>query len=241
MSTPAPVTLADPRRFLRLTTFADTPDLAAASDTLCLPFDLRTKSRWMVTLASGREALLVLPRGRAMRGGDQLVAADGTRVNVVAADESLAHVTVANAHELLRVAYHLGNRHVAVEIGNGYLRLAADAVLENMVRGLGAQVERVMAPFEPEGGAYAGTHAGHEHAAHAHSGHDHGDHSGCNHPDHQHGHAHGHAHANANGPGHDHGDHSQCNHGHDHGHDHGHEHGKARIHDFSDQVKPTDH
>lgn len=224
------IPLADTRRFLRLTTFADTSDAAAATDTLRLPFDLRTKSRWMVTLESGREALLVLPRGRAMRGGDQLLAADGTCVNVVAADEALAHVTVPNAHELLRVAYHLGNRHVAVEIGDGYLRVLQDSVLENMVRGLGATVERVMAPFEPEGGAYAGTHDhGHaQHEAHAHdkqSGHDHGDHSACNHD-------HGNAHAHA-----DHHDHSNCTHEHhDHGHSHGHEGSQARIHDFSDQV-----
>jgi urease accessory protein len=222
MNTLVNVSLADTRRFLRLTTFADAPDPTAATDTLRLPFDLRTKSRWMVTLVSGREALLVLPRGRAMRGGDQLVAADGTRVNVVAADEALAHVTVPNAHELLRVAYHLGNRHVAVEIGDGYLRVLQDSVLENMVRGLGATVERVMAPFEPEGGAYAGTHDhgnAHAHEAHAsHSGHDHGDHSACNH-------------------GHDHHDHSNCTHEHhDHNHAHGHDASKARIHDFSDQV-----
>jgi len=223
--------LADTRRFLRLTTFADAPDTAAATDTLRLPFDLRTKSRWMVTLESGREALLVLPRGRAMRGGDQLLAVDGTRVNVQAADEALAHVTVSNVHELLRVAYHLGNRHVAVEIGDGYLRVLQDSVLENMVRGLGATVERVMAPFEPEGGAYAGTHEhGHAHTAHeSHSGHDHGDHSACTHD-------HGNAHAQA-----DHHDHSNCthehhDHGHDHGHAHGHEGSKARIHDFSDQA-----
>jgi urease accessory protein len=227
MNTHVNVSLADTRRFLRLTTFADAPDAAAATDTLCLPFDLRTKSRWMVKLESGREALLVLPRGRAMRGGDQLVAADGTRVNVQAADEALAHVTVPNAHELLRVAYHLGNRHVAVEIGDGYLRVLQDSVLENMVRGLGATVERVMAPFEPEGGAYAGTHDhgnAHAHEAHAsHSGHDHGDHSACNHGHDQ---------------GHDHHDHSNCTHDHhDHGHSHGHEGGKARIHDFSDAAK----
>lgn len=212
-----PQTAMDARRFLRLNAYAEQPDPAAASDTLSLPFDLRCKTRWMVTLASGREALLMLPRGRIMRGGDQLVAPDGTRVNVQAAPEQLAHVTVApgpeQAKALARVAYHLGNRHVAVEVGEGYLRMASDAVLENMVRGLGAQVGTVQAAFEPEGGAYSGGHQGHDH-------HDHHDHSQC---------------------GHEHHAHEGCNHDHGHGdHGHGHHGGSAaKIHDFSHQTKPA--
>jgi len=132
-----------------------------------LPFDARRKSRLRTHLASGEEAALVLPRGEVLRGGDLVVAADGRVVEVIAAAERVLHVECASATELARCAYHLGNRHVPVEVGKGFLRLAEDHVLEKMLAGLGAKLSHVTAPFEPEAGAYhgnaAGGHHDHEH------------------------------------------------------------------------------
>ena len=132
-----------------------------------LPFDARRKSRLRTHLASGEEAALVLPRGEVLRGGDLVVASDGRVVEVIAAAERVLHVECASATELARCAYHLGNRHVPVEVGKGFLRLAEDHVLEKMLAGLGAKLSHVTAPFEPEAGAYhgnaAGGHYGHEH------------------------------------------------------------------------------
>ncbi len=199
-----------PPPFLRLTAFA--ADRAPAAEVLCLPFDLRCKSRLMTRLASGREALLVLPRGRIMRGGDQLLASEGTRVEVVAADERVADITAADARELARIAYHLGNRHVAVQIEPGRLRIAADHVLEAMVAGLGGRLEHCEAPFEPEGGAYAAHEGRHVHPHHAH--------------DHHHGGNHAHGHAQDHDHGQDHVD------GHDSAHDRGHDGGPGKIHSY---------
>ena len=134
-----------------------------ATDHLELPFDLRTKTRHRAKLASGEDVAVMLPRGTVLRGGDLLRAADGRIVRVVARPESLLHVTCGSEQALARAAYHLGNRHVAVEVGDGYLRLVHDHVLEQMLKGLGANVSAVEAPFEPESGAYAGhTHGGHQ-------------------------------------------------------------------------------
>jgi len=132
-----------------------------------LPFDARQKSRLRTHLASGEEAALVLPRGEVLRGGDLVMASDGRVVEVVAAAERLLHVECASATELARCAYHLGNRHVPVEVGEDFLRLAEDHVLEKMLAGLGAKLTHLTAPFEPEAGAYhgnaAGGHHDHEH------------------------------------------------------------------------------
>ena len=131
-----------------------------------LPFDARQKSRLRTRLASGEEAALMLPRGEVLRGGDLIVASDGRVVEVIAAAERLLHVECALATELARCAYHLGNRHVPVEVGEGFLRLAEDHVLEKMLAGLGAKLSHVTAPFEPEAGAYHGSEDcdhGHEH------------------------------------------------------------------------------
>ncbi|HZE60738.1 MAG TPA: urease accessory protein UreE [Burkholderiales bacterium] len=139
-----------------------------------LPFDLRQKTRLRTRLASGEEAALMLPRGEMLRGGDLVVASDGRIVEVVAAAEHLVHVECASATELARCAYHLGNRHVPVQVAEGFLRLAEDHVLEKMLAGLGAKLTHVTAPFEPEGGAYHGNAAGgpdrydHEHHDHEH-------------------------------------------------------------------------
>jgi urease accessory protein len=125
---------------------------------LRLPFDRRQKSRQRATLESGEEVAIVLARGEVMRGGDLVVAADGQVIEVVAERESVMHVECDCAPALARVAYHLGNRHVPVQVGDQWLRFAADSVLEKMVAGLGANVSVIDAPFEPEAGAYAPHH-----------------------------------------------------------------------------------
>jgi urease accessory protein len=136
---------------------------------LSLPFELRQKSRLRTKLASGEEAGLFLEHGSVLRGGDCLRANDGRIVLVVAADEQLMEAQCATPFELVRAAYHLGNRHVPVQIGEGWLRFQADEVLAQMLRGLHAKVGSVTAPFEPESGAYAGGH--HHHSMDAkHSG-----------------------------------------------------------------------
>ncbi len=137
-------------------------------DTLELPFDLRQKSRLRVKLASGQEAALFLSRGIILRGGDLLKSEDGPKgkcpkekcivVQIVAAQEPVYNVIAATARELMCAAYHLGNRHVPLQIGDGWLRLEQDYVLKEMLLGLGMQVSETIAPFEPEAGAYGGGH-----------------------------------------------------------------------------------
>src|SRR6185436_10740847 len=131
----------------------------------------RQKSRLRTHVDGGEDAWLMLPRGEILRGGDLLVAADGRIVEVVSRPERLLHVECDTPEALARAAYHLGNRHVPVEVGEGYLRLAADHVLEQMLTGMGARVSAIEAPFEPEGGAYAGhthTHGGESRAGRIH-------------------------------------------------------------------------
>ena len=134
---------------------------------LILPFEQRQKSRLRARLENGEEVALILARGRVLRGGDRVAATDGREVEIVAAPEKLLHIESA---ELARVAYHLGNRHVPLQVGPGFLRIAEDHVLEEMARKLGARVSHVEAPFEPEAGAY-----GHQHDEMGHGGkiHDH--------------------------------------------------------------------
>lgn len=133
---------------------------ARCGDRLTLPFEMRCRSRYRAMLASGDAVGVLLPRGTILRGGDRVRASDGRTIEVVAAVEALLEARAADAHALARIAYHLGNRHVAVEIGEGWVRLQPDHVLAAMLRGLGADVREVMAPFEPEAGAYA---HGHQH------------------------------------------------------------------------------
>ena len=128
---------------------------------LMLPFELRQKSRLATTLADGEPVALMLPRGAVLRGGDCLRADDGRHARIVAADEDVMDACSADANMLARVAYHLGNRHAPVEIGDGFVRFAADTVLATMVEGLGARVAARRAPFEPEVGAYGGRHTHH--------------------------------------------------------------------------------
>jgi urease accessory protein len=133
------------------------------SDSLTLPFDLRQKSRFLTKLDSGQEIALVLPRGRVLRGGDRVRRQDGVVFAIRAADEKCSTVRASSATQLLRVAYHLGNRHMPLQVGDGFVRYLRDHVLDEMVRGLGGEVVHELAPFEPEGGAYGGHGHGHGH------------------------------------------------------------------------------
>jgi urease accessory protein len=195
------------------------PSLLKRATTVSLDWDVRQKSRFDATDSTGRHLGIFLPRGTVVRGGDVLVAEDGSLVQVEAAPQPVLVVRRCSEHgspnDLLRAAYHLGNRHVAVELKPDHLKFEPDPVLGEMLQRLHLVVSEELAPFEPEGGAYAA-------------------HGGDAHP---HGQAHGHAHdgptasaarrgkplnvpvaaaptAHVHGPG--------C--GHDHGHDHGHGH-----------------
>ena len=125
---------------------------------LRLPFDRRQKSRQLATLVSGETVAIVLERGLVLRGGDWVVASDGRVIEVLAETEQVLHVECDTPQALARAAYHLGNRHVPVQVGEGWLRLVADHVLEEMLKGLGARVTSMAAPFEPEAGAYGAHH-----------------------------------------------------------------------------------
>jgi len=144
----------------------------SVSDRLELPFEPRQKSRLRTKLASGEEVALALPRGDVLRGGDLVTASDGRVIEVVSKKEDLLHVECDGPLALAKLAYPLGNRHVPVEVGDGYLRIAADHVLEDMLKQLGARVSSLEAPFEPEAGAYGG-HAHHEEHARPGRIHDH--------------------------------------------------------------------
>ena len=151
---------------------------------LKLPFESRQKSRLKTKLVSGEEVGLMLPRGEILRGGDLVAAADGRVIEVIAEPEKLLHVECGTPAELAKAAYHLGNRHVPVQVGEGFLRLAADHVLEEMLKKLSAKVSEIEAPFEPEAGAYAGGHHQHDEMGHGGKIHEH-DHE---HSDHDHDH-----------------------------------------------------
>ncbi len=213
--------------------------LAKRAPTLELDWDTRSKSRFSATDSSGREIGVVLPRGTNLRGGDVLVAEDGTLLRVIAAAQPVLQVRHCSEHgspfDLLRAAYHLGNRHVPLELQSEVLQFEPDPVLADMLRRQHLIVTEAQAAFEPEGGAY-GEGAGHGHHHHGHE-----------HHDHDHGHAHEHAAApaparkplaipvKAHDAGHVHG--PDCNHDHDHGHGHavhgetGHVHGPGCGHD----------
>jgi urease accessory protein len=183
-------------------------------DSVVLEFDERYRRRLVMTGVGGLAFLLDLPEAAMLRGGDGLRLEDGRIVEVVAAPEPLAEIRVVDPLALMRVAWHLGNRHLETEMTAKALRVRRNPIIEDMVRGLGARVIPVEAPFNPEGGAYvqaAGRehehkhkhkhkHHGDEHRHdHDHGHHDHGhdhDHDACDHPDHhhQHDHSHGHGH-----------------------------------------------
>ena len=187
----------------------------APADTVVLDFDDRHRRRMAMRGTRGLEFLLDLENAIVLRGGDALVLDDNRLVEVVAAPEPLAEIRSNDPQHLVRVAWHLGNRHLPTQVTAKGLRIRRDHVIEAMVKGLGARVIEIEAPFDPEGGAYAG--GGHVHtpetdphhrAAHGHSSHDHGDHG--HHHDHDHRHDHNHLD-------------EHCDHDHHHCHSHAHD------------------
>ena len=148
--------------------------LLARAAILVLDWDLRRRSRIEAVDDRGRRIGIFLARGSVLRGGDVLVAEDGSLLRVQALAQPVLVVTARHAHALLRAAYHLGNRHVALELQAQRLQLEPDPVLAEMLRRQGLEVVEALAPFEPEGGAYGDAASGHEHGhGHEHD-HDHG-------------------------------------------------------------------
>jgi urease accessory protein len=147
----------------------------SVGDELVLSFEQRQKARQRATLASGREIGIQLVRGTILRGGDFLKSAEGEIVRVVAAPEQVSVARTQDSLLLARAAYHLGNRHVPLQVGAGFVQYLHDHVLDHMVESLGLRVTQERAPFEPEGGAYSESH-GHRHGpSHSHDHeHDHG-------------------------------------------------------------------
>ena len=146
--------------------------------TVELDWDVRQKSRFAATDSTGRELGIFLPRGTAVRGGDVLVAEDGSLVRVIAAPQPVLVITACTQHgtpfDLTRAAYHLGNRHVPIELQPDHLKIEPDHVLADMLRAMHLTVNETQAAFEPEGGAYAAGGHGHGHS----HGHDHDHHHG---------------------------------------------------------------
>jgi urease accessory protein len=139
--------------------------IAAGTDTapfasLTLPFEKRQICRQRVMLDNGDEASLIIDRGTVLRDGDMLATEDGRLIQVRAAEETISTVYTEDCQQLARAAYHLGNRHVSLEVQPGRLRYLHDHVLDHMVHELGLEVVVEDAPFEPESGAYG---HGHEH------------------------------------------------------------------------------
>jgi urease accessory protein len=188
------------------------------ADTVVLDFDDRHRRRMAMTGTRGLQFLLDLEHAVALRGGDALVLDDGRLVEVVAAPEALAEIRCNDPQHLVRVAWHLGNRHLPTQIMGKSLRIRRDRVIEAMVKGLGARVIEIEAPFDPEGGAYAEAfHAHAETHSHAHvEAHAHAETSSHAHASHGHGHHHGHG-------DHQHQHDEHCDHDH-HGHSHAHDH-----------------
>ena len=143
---------------------------AVVTDVLELPFDLRERSRLLATLLSGQEIGIDLPVGTILHHGSKLQLADGRVVAIEACDEELLEVRAASAAELARIAYHIGNRHVPIQVGDGWLRILPDHVLKAMVEGLGGDAEPVSGRFQPESGAYGHSHVHHHHDDEGHGG-----------------------------------------------------------------------
>ncbi len=200
-------------RVTRITTSAEW--LSDPDDKVVLTYEYRHRRRITLTSEKGVEFMLNLASVPDLREGDGFLLSNGKTILVAAAAEDLMEISCSDPLQLARVAYHLGNRHLPVEIAPGVLRIHADHVVGDMAKGLGAKVTLVQAAFNPEGGAYAETTA----AEHGHQEHDHGH-------EHVHGPGCGHDHGQGHGPGYGHG------HGHDHAqHDHGHVHGPDCKHD----------
>jgi urease accessory protein len=151
------------------------PALLRRAASIELDWDVRQKSRFEATDSRGRTLGVFLPRGTLVRGGDVLVAEDGSLVRVLAARQPVLVITPCKHHgspfDLVRAAYHLGNRHVQIELKPDHLKIEPDHVLADMLRAMHLDVEEANAPFEPEGGAYSG--GGHHSHDHEHGGHGH--------------------------------------------------------------------
>lgn len=128
---------------------------------LVLPYELRENSRLRTALTSGEEVAIFTQRGTVLRNKDLLSSADGRVVQIISAEEPTYRITCSTPHQLLRCAFHLGNRHTMTQVADGFLRIYQDSVLKEMLEGLGATVIEESAQFEPESGAYSG--GGHHH------------------------------------------------------------------------------
>jgi urease accessory protein len=157
------------------------PVLLKRAPTVELDWDVRQKSRFDATDSTGRELGIFLPRGTTVRGGDVLVAEDGSLIKVIAAPQSVLKITHCSTHgtpyDLIRAAYHLGNRHVPIELKPDHLKIEPDHVLADMLRAMHLIVNAVDEAFEPESGAYAAGGHGHGGHGHSHGEHDHHDHA----------------------------------------------------------------
>lgn len=189
-------------------TFTERP-----ADTIVLDFEARHRRRLMLETTHGIAFLLDLPETARLRDGDALALDDGRLIEVVAAPEPLIEIRCGEPRELARIAWHLGNRHLPVEILAKALRMRRDHVIEEMVAKLGGKLREIEAPFMPESGAYT-AHAEAEVDAHGRDGHAH------HHEHHGHAHSHDHGHAHHSHEHHDHDPHDHEHHDHDH-HKHG--------------------
>lgn len=144
---------------------------ATPDTSVTLPLHQRIKSRLRVTLDDGRDAGLFLERGTTLKDGELLSGEDGVTVLVRAAAETLSIVRSEDPLLLARACYHLGNRHMSIQIEPGELRYQHDHVLDDMLRGIGLEVSVEQAPFEPEPGAYGGSADGHSGHGHSHDHH----------------------------------------------------------------------
>jgi urease accessory protein len=150
-----------------------------AADSVRLDHDLRNRRRMVFTTVAGDSVLLDMPRPVHLRGGDRLQLEDGALIRVEAMDEALTEISASSTAALVRIAWHLGNRHLPTQLmpgdTGGTLRIRHDHVIEDMVAGLGGTYTLLMAPFDPEGGAYAGEEgdaaplSGHHHHHHDHA------------------------------------------------------------------------
>ena len=169
------------------------------ADIIVLDAEARHCRRVALTAARGLEFLIDLPQAVSLRGGDALVLEDGRLVEVLAQPEELAEIACTDPRQVVRLAYHFGNRHLPTQIVGQKLRIRRDTVIEDLARQGGAKVTEIEAPFDPEAGAYAAEP--HDHSGH---GHDHDDHKHDDHNHHDHGH-HDHEHGDdCDHPSHDH-------------------------------------
>ncbi|MCC4244574.1 urease accessory protein UreE [Stappia indica] len=168
----------------------------APADSVVLDREDRHRRRAVLDCAGGTQVLLDLPRAVQLHHGDALLLADGRIVAILAAGEALVDIEAETADDLLRIAWHLGNRHLPTQLLPGALRIRRDHVIEDLVARLGGKMTPLVAPFDPEGGAYGhGTVEGHGHAhSHSHSR-SHSHDAGHHHHGHSHSHSHSHAHS----------------------------------------------